>query len=580
MRKIINDPDAFVDEVLDGIVRAHPGSYRFASGDHRAIVDAAAPRAGKVGIVTGGGSGHLPLFLGYVGPGLATGVAVGNVFSSPSPEQILQATRAADGGAGVLYLFGNYGGDVYNFDLAAEMARAEGIDSRTVLGTDDILSASAEAARTRRGVAGLVLAMKIAGASAARGDDLPAVAQLAAHCVSQTRTVGVGLAPTILPAAGRPTFHLDEGQMEIGVGIHGEAGLATVPLETADQIAARFLLHLSGEVELTRGTRVAVLVNGLGATPLEELYLLFRAVHRLASGSGAVVARAYVGNYTTSLEMAGASVSVLVLDAELEQLLDLPASSPFYREGTVAAAGDPPAAHRPPTGTSRAEGPGLPLRDFASALLPAVRAVAARWPDHAEELRDLDAELGDGDLGITVSAGSRAVVARLDTIPANVAASVILRESGLAFASANPSTFAALVGGGLVAAASEFDDSRQITVTDSLAIGRAIADFITRKGGAERGDKTLLDVLVPVLDSLEENPDDLDRAASLAWEQVAATAGLRSRRGRAAWHQDRSIGLKDPGSVAIAYALETLLRGGDPHRGRNRPARSGPWPAE
>jgi dihydroxyacetone kinase len=204
LRKIINDSSKFVDEVLDGIVAAHPGAYRFASADKRAVAAPATP--GRVGIVTGGGSGHLPLFLGYVGSGLATGVAVGNVFSSPSPAQIFAATKAADGGNGVLYLYGNYGGDVYNFDLAAEMAAAEGIATRTVLGADDVLSAPADRASTRRGIAGLVMVYKTAGAAADRGDTLDEVAAIAQRAAGAVRTAGIGLAPTILPAAGKPTF--------------------------------------------------------------------------------------------------------------------------------------------------------------------------------------------------------------------------------------------------------------------------------------------------------------------------------------------------------------------------------------
>lgn len=554
MRKIINEPSAFVDEVLQGIFLAHPTAYRDASGDRRAVVDAAAPRPGIVGIVTGGGSGHLPLFLGYVGPGLATAVAVGNVFSSPSPEQILRATQAVDGGAGVLYLYGNYGGDVYNFDLAGDMARAQGIDVVSVRGTDDLLSAPADATATRRGVAGLVFAYKVAGAAAARGDDLATVAALAQRCVDRTRTIGVGLAPTILPAAGHPTFVIDEGDMEFGVGIHGEVGFATLPLETADEIAARFVQHLAIEVDLGPAARLAVLVNGLGATPPEELYVLFGAVHRLVAGTGAAVRYVYVGEYATSLEMAGASVSLLALDDEFEELLEAPASSPFYRAGSVVTA---PADV---STTPRADAARIvPTRGFESLVRRAVRNVVDELPGHSDELRELDAALGDGDLGITVTAGCAAVAARLDELPATAAGSAVLREVGMAFASANPSTFAALVGGGLIAASAELDDDRQPTTVDAVVVGRAVARSVAEKGGAAIGDKTLLDVLLPVLDALEADPQDLGAARATAWAQVDRIAVLTSRRGRAAWHQSRSVGLRDPGSVAVARILDALL---------------------
>jgi D-erythrulose 4-kinase len=287
---------------------------------------------------------------------------VGNVFSSPSPAQILAATKAADGGSGVLYLYGNYGGDVYNFDLAAEMASAEGIATRTVLGADDVLSAPADQASARRGIAGLVMVYKIAGAAADRGDTLDEVAAIAQRAADAVRTAGIGLAPTILPAAGKPTFTLAEGEMEVGVGIHGESGIATVPIASADSIAETLFGHLHAEFGLTAGERIAVLVNGLGATPLEELYLLYSAIARLATEQGAHIAYNFVGEYATSLEMAGASVSIMRLDGELEALLNAPATSPFYRPGTA-----------------------IPVPRETSAAAEQAAAVAASYPTAAFE---------------------------------------------------------------------------------------------------------------------------------------------------------------------------------------------------
>ncbi len=332
MKKLINDPDAFVDEVLDGLLLAHPDELRAASPDRRALVRADAPVSGQVGIVTGGGSGHLPVFLGYVGRGLCSGVAVGNVFSSPSPEQVLAATRGSDGGAGVLYLYGNYGGDVFNFDLAGDLADAEDIETATVLVADDVASAGPDRADTRRGVAGMVFAFKCAGAAAEQGRPLAEVAAVAQAAVAATRSMGVGLSPTILPAAGKPTFELAEGEMEVGIGIHGEPGTRRGRLETADAITEQLVAALVGDLGLGDGDRVAVLVNGMGATPLEELYVVYRKVHQLLSDAGVTVHRPYVGEYATSLEMAGASISLMRLDEELTALLDAPASSPFFRQ--------------------------------------------------------------------------------------------------------------------------------------------------------------------------------------------------------------------------------------------------------
>jgi dihydroxyacetone kinase len=332
MRKIINDPDTFVDEVVDGILAAHLHMLKAVSKDRRALARADAPIPGQVGIVTGGGSGHLPLFLGYVGQGLCTAVAVGNVFSSPSPEQILAATRAASGGAGVLYLYGNYGGDVMNFDLAAEFASDEGIATETVVGTDDVASAPPERTADRRGVAGLFFAYKCAGAAAGLGRPLTEVAAAARSAVANTRSMGVGLSPTILPAAGKPTFELGPDEMEIGIGIHGERGVRRGRLETADRIAEDLLRKISDDLSLARGDQVAVLINGLGATPLEELYILYRYVSRSLEAAGVQVRRPYIGEFATSLEMAGASLSVMRLTADLAPLLEAPAVSPFYRQ--------------------------------------------------------------------------------------------------------------------------------------------------------------------------------------------------------------------------------------------------------
>jgi dihydroxyacetone kinase-like protein len=331
MRKLINAPEDFVDEVLDGILTAHGDRLRAVTDDRRALVRADAP-GDRVGIVTGGGSGHLPVFLGYVGKGLCSGVAVGNVFSSPSGEQVLEATKATDSGRGVLYLFGNYGGDVMSFGLASDLAELEGIVTKTVLVHDDVLSADADRADTRRGVAGLILVTKAAGAAAERGDSLDEVVRIAELASANVRTVGVGLSPTILPAAGVPTFELPDGQMEMGIGIHGEPGSERVPLETADEVAERMVTAILGDLPIAEGEDVILLVNGLGATPLEELYLLFRRAKAQLDDAGIVIHRSYIGEYVTSLEMAGASITILRLDDELRPLIDAPASSPFFQQ--------------------------------------------------------------------------------------------------------------------------------------------------------------------------------------------------------------------------------------------------------
>ncbi|AKU65657.1 dihydroxyacetone kinase [Schaalia meyeri] len=332
MKKIINNPGQFVDEMVEGILLAHPDQVKTPGDDRRVLVRADSPTLGRVGIVTGGGSGHLPLFKGYVGKGLCSGVAIGNVFSSPSVQQCADAAKAVDGGAGVLFLYGNYGGDVFNFDLAVDLLELDGIETRTVLGCDDVASQPKERAKDRRGVAGIFFAYKAAGAAAERGDTLDEVADVAQKVVDNTATMGVGLSPTILPTTGSPSFELPEGEMEIGIGIHGEPGIHRGPLGTADEIADRILDSVIPDLGLSEGDRVAVLVNGLGATPLEELYLLYRRAHHRLADLGVVIERRYVGEYATSLEMAGASISLLKVDDGLLELLDAPAQSPFFRE--------------------------------------------------------------------------------------------------------------------------------------------------------------------------------------------------------------------------------------------------------
>jgi dihydroxyacetone kinase-like protein len=329
MQKLINRPDDFVDEMLEGVLAAHPDQLKRVD-DPRAIVRADAPVKGKVGIATGGGSGHLPVFMGYVGKGLADGAAIGNVFASPSSDQMLAVMRAVNGGAGVLQLYGNYGGDVMNFGLAAELAEADGIKVATVLGADDVASAPKGEESRRRGIAGIFFLYKIAGARAEQGGTLDEVVKVTEKAASRVRSMGVALAPCTVPSAGRPTFELPAGEMEIGMGIHGEPGVRRGPLEPADQVVDHLMDALIADLPHERGDTVDVLVNGLGATPVEELYIMYRRAAARLAAEGLTARHAWVGEYATSLEMAGASISLMRMDPELETLMDAPAQSPFF----------------------------------------------------------------------------------------------------------------------------------------------------------------------------------------------------------------------------------------------------------
>jgi dihydroxyacetone kinase-like protein len=331
MKKILNQPKDFVPEMLDGLIKAYPTQLAYTEDIH-CIVRADSPVKGKVGLATGGGSGHLPVFLGYVGKGMQDGCSVGDVFSSPSAEQMLAVTKRIDGGKGVVYIYGNYGGDVMNFDMAAELADMEGIQVKTVLVKDDVASAPPAEAGRRRGVAGMVFAFKVAGAKADKGGSLDEVAAAAEKALANIRTMGVALSPCTVPLAGKPTFTIGDDEMEIGMGIHGEPGMKREKLQTADQIAERMTLAILEDLPQKQGTRVAVMVNGLGATPPEELYVIYRKVDEILKGKGLVIHRAYVGEFATSMEMAGASLTFMYLDDELAELLDAPAHTPFFKQ--------------------------------------------------------------------------------------------------------------------------------------------------------------------------------------------------------------------------------------------------------
>ncbi|MGE0117528.1 MAG: dihydroxyacetone kinase subunit DhaK [Dongiaceae bacterium] len=331
MKKILNDPFKYVDEMLEGLCAAHPEFYRQPRPGARIIVRPDAPFTGKVGIVSGGGSGHLPIFTGYVGPGLLDACAIGDIFASPSVEQMAEAMRAAHGGAGVLRLYGNYGGDVMNFDMAGEMLEMEDIKSTTVLLADDVASAKPAERQKRRGVAGMVYAFKIAGAQADRMASLEEVTRVAQKVADACLSAGAALTPCTVPQVGKPTFAIGDDEMEMGMGIHGEPGVWRGKLKSADAIADEMLQMLLADRPLAAGDCVSMLVNSLGATPPEELYIIYRFVQRALADRGVQIVMPLVGRYATSMEMAGLSITLCRLDDELEQLLRAPAACAFWR---------------------------------------------------------------------------------------------------------------------------------------------------------------------------------------------------------------------------------------------------------
>jgi len=305
MQKIINDPKDFVSETIEGILTAYPEQLKNVDGNLKCIVRSGKKKVGKVGIATGGGSGHLPLFMGYVGIGMMDGCSIGNVFTAPSADQMLNVTKAIDSGAGVLYIYGNYSGDKMNFEMAAEMAEIEDIEVKTVVAADDVASSPKGKEDKRRGVAGIFYLYKIAGACAEDMAPLDEVKRITEKVNNNTRTMGVGLSSCIIPEVGKPTFEIEKGEMEIGIGIHGEAGMRKGKLGTANEIVQEIMDQILSDLPYKSGDEVSVLINGLGATPNEELYIVYRKVNQILKDNNISIFHPYIGEFATSMEMAG-----------------------------------------------------------------------------------------------------------------------------------------------------------------------------------------------------------------------------------------------------------------------------------
>lgn len=325
MQRILNNPDDIVDEMLQGFLKVHSDIVE--ATDNKRVIRAKHRQAGKVGVVTGGGSGHKPAFVGYCGENLCDAVAVGEICSSPTAQAFFDAMKVADNGKGVACLYGNYSGDNMNVKMAVKMAQKAGITVKTVVANDDVASAPKDQREKRRGVAGEVLMWKVGGAKAAKGGTLDEVIAAAQKAIDQTRSVGIGLTPCMLPAVGHPNFTIEEGTMEVGIGHHGEPGIEVCKLETAAQMAKRMVDIVVPDYPYEAGDEVVVLVSGLGATPVMELYVLYDEIDRLLKEKGIVTYKAYVGNYFTSLEMMGATLTIMKLDEELKELIDMPVYS-------------------------------------------------------------------------------------------------------------------------------------------------------------------------------------------------------------------------------------------------------------
>jgi dihydroxyacetone kinase len=553
----MNDPLAFRDDSRRGMVLAHPDLLAEVRGG---VVAAAEPAEPKVAVVIGGGSGHYPAFAGLVGPGLADGAAMGDVFASPSARAVESVARAVDTGRGVLLTFGNYAGDVMNFERAAGLLRDSGVAVEVVPVTDDVASAPAEQASTRRGIAGDLIVFKIAGAAAAAGADLAEVTRVTRAAVDATRTVGVAYGGTTLPGATEPLFSVPAGQMVLGMGIHGEPGLETLPVESAQDLARRLWDRLEPEVPVRDGDRLVVLVNGLGAVKGEELYLFYGALHDVLAAEGRTVAEAHVGEFATSFEMPGLSVTVAALDEELYGLWSASArSAAFSRGGDVATAGPRRVVGDESAGAVESgDGSG-------EAVVTVFERIVAVIEENEHALGTLDAAAGDGDHGIGMSRGARgALSGARAAAETGASASATLFAAGDAWEDAAGGTSGAIWGAvwravaGRLGALADLGPEKVTELLDTM--WDAVCSF-----GAAPGDRTIVDAARGLIDGWAAAPADLTltvrwlTAVQAATDAAAATAAMVPRRGRAKTHATKKIETPDAGAVSFALVAGALV---------------------
>lgn len=567
MTQIFDDPANFADEALDGFVAAN---RQYVSRVDGGVVRATASPRGQVAVVVGGGSGHYPAFAGLVGAGLAAGSACGNMFASPAAGQVYRVAKAAHNGGGVLLSYGNYAGDVLHFGQAQVRLNAEGIETRTVLVTDDIASAPADQLEKRRGIAGDLTVFKIAGAAAEEGRDLDEVERLAILANARTRSLGVAFDGCTLPGAPEPLFHVPAGLMALGLGIHGEPGISEHPMPTASELAELLVSRLLEDRPENPGTRVVPIVNGLGTVKYDELFLLFGKVEKLLTAAGLTVVEPECGELVTSLDMSGLSLTLLWLDDELERLWAAPADTPAFRKGAVARRARREvnaAADRLDTDSEQPTAAAATLGRHALSAIAAVRDVVV---EHEQELGRLDAIAGDGDHGIGMRRGvEAAVTAARATEAVDGGASVrrILAAAGEAWSEKAGGTSGALWGTAVIAAGAALGNRESYTGQDAAAAVEAFASAITELGKAELGDKTMVDALLPFRDAFTAAISDgapLDRALAVAAAAAGAaadeTAGLRPLKGRARPLAEKSLGHPDPGAVSFGLIVERLRR--------------------
>lgn len=559
---LYNNPAEFAEDQFAGFLDLYSDRLHGVPGG----VVAHRRKEAQVAVVVGGGSGHYPAFCGIVGPGFATGAVVGNIFTSPSAEQVYSVAKAADQGEGVVLSFGNYAGDNMNFGIAAQRLQKEGIDTRIVVVTDDVASSPDES--ERRGIAGDFIVFRVMGAAAAEGLSLNNVERIGREANTATRSFGVAFSGCTLPGATEPLFTMPPGHMGIGLGIHGEPGIRDASLSTADDLATLLVAELLATAPHIESKRVAVILNGLGTTKYEELFLLWKSVAPRLRDVGLELVEPEVGELVTSLDMGGCSLTLTWLDAELERLWTADTYTPAYRKSSSALLGLQPLS-RQDGDTQPAKAPEASAASIAATplVVGALQTLAQTMHVHELDLGRIDAVAGDGDHGRGMVKGADAAFAAAEAA-AEVGAGVgwVLRRAGRAWAAGAGGTSGVLWGAGLESAGIEIGDMRTSYGVDEVIGGlNAFSTAITDLGGAKLGDKTMVDSLRPFIDSLQHQVatgitlgDAWRSAARVAREAAARTADLRPRRGRARPLADRSVGTPDAGAISFGLIVVAL----------------------
>ncbi len=563
MTRLVNNPSDFPAEALRGFVTANK---RYVKPVYGGVVRSTATPQGKVAVVYGGGSGHYPAFAGWVGHGFADGAVCGNIFSSPSGAQAYSVLKAAHRGAGVLMGFGNYAGDVLHFGQAIERLRAEGIDADTLVVTDDIASGTKDELEKRRGIAGDLPVFKITSAAAETGLGFEEVKRVFAKANAATRSFGVAFAGCTLPGAAGPLFTVPDGRMGIGLGIHGEPGVDETALGTADEVAQTLVDGLLAERPAEAESRVVVIVNGLGATKYEELFVVTGSVVDRLSAAGIECVDVESGEFVTSLDMAGISLTLVWVDDELLGYWDAPCDSPAYRKGSVGQVARDDTALNHEAAAVTVSTPGSPESQAAATrIVGLLDEVVAMLGDAEEELGKLDAVAGDGDHGIGMLRGARAAAAAARGVAGQGAgANTTLTAAGDAWSDQAGGTSGALWGAMLTAIGSALGDEQTPTTSSITVALRAALAAVQRLGGAKVGDKTLVDALAPLVAAFDETDgarvDKADAAVTAAEAGAESTRALKARLGRARPLGEKSIGVPDPGAVSLARIAAVVAK--------------------